>query len=131
MANDGTEDCGVADSPRGAERVGGGGTGVVGESVHAFGSDGEGAAAVMVGCGPGGGGKDRHKEDRGRAVGAWDCGRGGPVWGDDECGFCERGAGDIIGGLLTACERRKVVIKQVCCVIFLLPLSCRNTRFLR
>ena len=64
-------------------------------------------------------------------LGAWDYGRGGPVWGDDECGFCERGTGDVIGGMLTACERRKVVIKQVCCVIFLLPLSCRNTRFLR
>ena len=90
-----------------------------------------GAAAVVVGCGPGGGGQDGHGEDRGRAAGAWDCGRGGPVWGDDECGFCERGTGDVIGGMLTACERRKVVIKQVCCVIFLLPLSCRNTRFLR
>ena len=65
------------------------------------------------------------------APGAWDRGRGGPVWGNDECGFCERGPGDVIGGMLTACERRKVVIKQVCCVIFLLPLSCRNTRFLR
>ena len=50
---------------------------------------------------------------------------------EGRCGFCERGAGDVIGGMLTACERRKVVIKQVCCVIFLLPLSCRNTRFLR
>ena len=66
-----------------------------------------------------------------KIAGAWDYGRGGPVWGDDECGFCERGTGDVIGGMLTACERRKVVIKQVCCVIFLLPLSCRNTRFLR
>ena len=48
MADDGTEDCGVADSPRGAERVGGGGTSVTGEPVHTFGADGEGAAAIVA-----------------------------------------------------------------------------------
>ena len=48
-----------------------GAPGVVGEPIHAFGANGEGAAAVVVGRGPGGGGQDRHGEDRGRAAGAW------------------------------------------------------------